>query len=155
MNRFVTLTSIHLARAPVLAVALMAFPALGDPGTALVREPAMLEVGGKQWSLFGIRGLAPDATCVRDGAPFDCADHATEVLARFIGGRRVVCEPRGAEAEGAVPGVCSAGGEDIGAWLVRQGWAFADARVSVNYIVDENYARMRQVGLWRPGTELR
>jgi hypothetical protein len=35
---------------------------------------------------------------------------------------------------------------------VRDGWAFADTNVSVNYLVDESYAKRQRSGLWQPET---
>jgi hypothetical protein len=50
---------------------------------------------------------------------------------------------------GRVVAVCSAGGEDLNGWMVRQGWALAYRHYSTVYIPDEDAAHAAGVGIWR------
>ena len=45
--------------------------------------------------------------------------------------------------------VCSAAGEDLNAWMVRQGWALAYRHYSTAYVSDEDAAHLAGVGIWR------
>src|SRR5882724_9290250 len=43
---------------------------------------------------------------------------------------------------GRIFAVCSAGGEDLNAWMVRQGWALAYRHYSTAYVADEDAAHL-------------
>ena len=60
------------------------------------------------------------------GGAGPCGEQATRALAGRIGGRTVSCEERDQDRHGRVVAVCHvAGGENLNAWMVRQGWALA------------------------------
>ena len=44
--------------------------------------------------------------------------------------------------------VCAVGDIDLGAWLVRRGYALAYRKYSMDYVDDENAARKSQAGIW-------
>jgi hypothetical protein len=43
---------------------------------------------------------------------------------------------------------CTADNEDVGKWLVREGWALAFRRYSSAYVAEEDAARQARRGLW-------
>ena len=45
--------------------------------------------------------------------------------------------------------VCRAGGEDVNAWMVAQGWAFAYRQYSRRYLAEEMAAKAAERGIWR------
>jgi len=49
--------------------------------------------------------------------------------------------------------VCYQGAEDLNAWMVRSGWAFAYMYFSVVYVPLEEAARTERVGMWRGDAE--
>lgn len=70
-------------------------------------------------------------------------------LSLYIGPRTVLCEPRGKSYERVVAR-CTVGGEDLGAWTVRKGWALDYARYSKGvYAVEERHARAAGIGMHR------
>lgn len=73
---------------------------------------------------------------------------ATAALSGRIGARTVACSQRDIDRYGRVVAVCRAGGEDLNAWLVRQGWAVAYRRYSRDYVSVENEARRARRGIW-------
>ena len=44
--------------------------------------------------------------------------------------------------------VCFKGGEDLGRWIVANGWAVAFRKDSIDYAADEDRARQGRRGLW-------
>jgi hypothetical protein len=54
----------------------------------------------------------------------------------------------GLDRYGRYLGTCFIEGEDVGRWLVRNGWALAFRRYSNAYVQNEDYAREHQLGLW-------
>jgi len=45
--------------------------------------------------------------------------------------------------------VCSVAGDDLNAWMVREGWALAFVRYSTAYVKEEEKAHSAERGLWR------
>ena len=69
-------------------------------------------------------------------------------LRAYSRNRASVWRTFGADRYGRHLGTCSIDGEDVGRWLVRNGWALAFRRYSTAYVADEDYAREHQAGLW-------
>ena len=71
------------------------------------------------------------------------------MLERRIAGRTVVCEERDRDRYKRIVAVCRAGGEDLNAWMVSQGWALAYGRYSRAYVNEEASAKAAKLGVWR------
>ena len=104
---------------------------------------------GNRVRLWGIDAVEGSQVCRRDGRPWRCGDDATEALRRLIDGRKLACEARDVDRYGRAVAVCRVDGADIGAELVRQGWALDDERYSGGAYADEQEAaRAERAGLW-------
>lgn len=81
---------------------------------------------------------------------------AKQALIAIIGPDPVVCERSGVDRYNRVLATCFAAGRDIGAAMVRQGWARAYLRFSSRYAHQEEEARAAYRGFWAaPGQELK
>jgi endonuclease YncB( thermonuclease family) len=112
----------------------------------LVESAGVIRAGDVRVRLAGIAAPAPDETC-RDGAGRDwpCGARAAVALRAFVRGRGLQCTvPEGAR-EGDFVSACRLGSEDVGRWLVRQGWAKA---AGGDLGADETEARRAGLGLW-------
>jgi endonuclease YncB( thermonuclease family) len=75
---------------------------------------------------------------------------AANALDRFIAARIVTCTERDRDRYGRVVAVCKVAGDDISAWLVRQGWALDYARYSGGtYANHQSQARSERRGVWQ------
>jgi endonuclease YncB( thermonuclease family) len=61
----------------------------------------------------------------------------------------VFCEQRDIDRYGRIVAVCRAAIEDLGAWMVANGWALAYRRYSTAYVGPESSARAAGRGIWR------
>lgn len=77
-----------------------------------------------------------------------CGVTARDRLADHIGGRAIDCAATGKDVYGRILAVCRSAGEDLNAWMVREGWALAFVRYSKAYAADETAANEAQRGLW-------
>ena len=117
-------------------------------GPAYVLDGDTLEVGGVRVRMRGIDAPEGAQSCRAAGRSWPCGHEATRALKRRIGSKRVECKGRDRDTYGRVLAPCSAAGQDLGAWMVAQGWAFSD-RFSRAYAAEESAARRARRGVWR------
>ena len=118
-------------------------------GRARVIDGDTIEVGAVRIRLFGLDAPESAQSCLAGSRRWPCGEQATRALAGQIEGRSVACEERDRDRYGRVVAVCRYGGQDVNAWLVREGWAIAYRRYSTAYVGEEASARRAKRGLWR------
>lgn len=127
----------------------------GPPGVELaglagVTDGDTLSIGGRVIRLDAVDAPELRQACRRaDGSPWPCGQMAAEALALRLRGEPVVCRVSGSDRYGRSLGRCWAGGEDINAWLVREGWAVAYTRYSWRYLPQQALAWWEGRGLWQ------
>lgn len=118
-------------------------------GRANVIDGDSLELHGQRIRLAGIDAPEAGQPCFRaDDKPWRCGQKAALALADRIGSTPVSCRRTGADAYGRTIAICFKGGEDLGEWMVTQGWAVAYRRYSGAYVADEDHARAGGLGIW-------
>jgi endonuclease YncB( thermonuclease family) len=138
--------SILLGALAVLAAALI--PASAQSGLPRVIDGDTIDVGGQRVRLWGIDAPESRQQCDRNGQAYACGHAATEYLRDLVGDGWVDCEPRTHDRYGRVVARCFVRGEDMGAAMVRAGWAMAFVRYSRDYVGDERQARAARSGMW-------
>ncbi len=108
-----------------------------------------IEIAGQRIRLHGIDAPEGRQACRDADGLYLCGDEATAALTRFLAGRNVACEPRDRDRFGRIVARCLVQGQDIGAWMVRQGNALAFRRYSLDYVADEKAAERAKAGMWR------
>ncbi len=136
---------------PVLLLVAGASGAERIGGHGCVDSANVLRVGcgdGPPVRLWGIDGPEPTQICrSAGGADYACGEAAAGVLRDLIGSTHVVCSIRGRDLYGRPLGTCRAGGLDVGAELVRRGWATVYGGTTA-YKAQEAEARAAKRGLW-------
>ncbi len=109
-----------------------------------------LATGGDRLRIFGIDAPEMAQSCERGGAAYACGSRAREAMGAILGRGMVSCEQRDTDRYGRRVVRChNAEGADIGAELVRQGWAVAFRRYSTDYVAQEREARAARRGMWQ------
>lgn len=106
-----------------------------------------VDVDGVRFRLHGIDAPEARQTCRAWGRTWDCGAAATEALMSRAEG--MSCAGSGTDAFGRTIGICSAGGVDLNAWLVANGWALAYRQFSGDYVDEEDRARSNRRGIHR------
>ncbi len=113
-------------RALTITLCLLATLALADvAGVATVIDGDTIEVRGQRIRLHGIDAPQSRQLCRLDGKPWQCGKDAANVLADKIARRPVTCEDLGRDRYKRIIARCTVAGEDLGQWMVAQGWAVA------------------------------
>jgi endonuclease YncB( thermonuclease family) len=153
-NRRNRAAAIGLFLAPLMCVALIAAAATATAadtltGVASVIDGDTIEVHGQRIRLHGIDAPESRQLCRRaDGSSWRCGQQAALALSDRIGRGAVACEAKDRDRYGRIVAVCRKGGEDLNAWMVRQGWAVAYRRYSTDYVRAEAEARGQQRNIW-------
>jgi hypothetical protein len=97
-------------------------PLISFNGVASVIDGDTIEIHGRRIRLEGIDAPERKQTCIRDGVPERCGQRAAFHLSDRIDGLVVSCEPTGTDRYERTLAICSAGGEDLNAMMVRDAW---------------------------------
>src|SRR5262245_22457012 len=131
-----------MLRLVIVAVVTIASPcsAADVIGQATVIDGDIIEIHGQRIRLYGIDAPESEQQCLNGNEPYRCGQQAALALADHIGRQTVNCEYEDMDRYGGMVASCTAGGDDLGAWLVENGWALAYRRYSTAYVGQEKAA---------------
>lgn len=143
-----------IAAAAVAAIAvggwLFERPAAEIAGAVRVIDGDSIVVGGVEIRIYGIDAPEYRQTCMRAGRPWMCGIAATAAMRALVAGRPVRCRAREQDRYGRTVAICYAAGVDLGAAMVKGGYAVAYG----SYEVDERDARDARRGIWASSFEM-
>ncbi len=100
--------------------------------------------------LTGIDAVEYRQSCVRSGSEWPCGREARQALERLVGDGSLHCILSGRDRYGRTLAACrtavSPDGIDLGAEMVRLGWAIAS---DTDYLVEEAGAKTARRGIWQ------
>lgn len=120
------------------------FPLETIEGNVRIIDGDSLFVAGREVRLAGIDAPELAQTCRREGRDWPCGRVARQELAAMVGGAAVRCRVREHDRYGRALARCEAGGNDLGASMVRAGYALAYGA----YDAEEGSARTEGKGVW-------
>ena len=138
--------SLVLACFALLLTPLSAAPLVGR---ASVIDGDTIDIRGARIRLHGVD--APESTQLcqdMSGTTYRCGQKSALALSDKIGTANVSCEEKDTDRYQRTVAVCSMKGEDLNAWLVREGYAMAYRQYGTDYISEEERARAAKRGLW-------
>ena len=133
----------------VFLLATGALAAAEITGKPRIVDGDTLAFGRQRVRLHGIDAPETKQTCSVDGKVWHCGQEATFAITREIADHRVRCEQRDRDRYGRIVAVCYVGSRDLNAMMVREGWALAYRRYSLDYVGEEAAAKAAGAGLWR------
>jgi len=119
-------------------------------GRASIIDGDTIDIHGTRIRLFGIDAPESRQSCTAaTGKPFRCGQQAALALSNKIGSRPVECRRKDTDRYDRMVAICMVAGEDVGAWLVTQGWAIAYRYYSTDYVQQEQAAANAKRGMWQ------
>ena len=121
----------------------------GDWAATLEGRPRIVDgdslvLRDRRLRLVGLDAPELAQTCTKNGNEVPCGEMARDRLRQIVGSRAVLCETEGRDRYSRLLATCYAGDKDIGAEIVRSGWAVADG----DYAWAEAQARAESAGIW-------
>ncbi|GGC63774.1 hypothetical protein GCM10011504_47480 [Siccirubricoccus deserti] len=142
----------------LLGMSWLAMPVLAaEPliGRASVIDGDTIEIHGQRIRIHGIDAPEVRQPCVTAaGHAWRCGRQAALKLAAAIGDGPVRCEPRSRDRFRRVVAVCWRSRQDLGAWMVANGWAVASHQYSLDYADAEAHAYRAGRGIWAGSFEM-
>jgi hypothetical protein len=86
---------------------------------------AVFEAMGRTVAISGTVDIGPDRTCAFDNTAWPCGQRARAAFNAWLRGRALKCFLPPDADRFAVAAPCALGKQDVGAWLVSNGWAMA------------------------------
>lgn len=114
-------------------------------GAVRVADGDSLEISGERVRLEGIDAPELHQDCGEGAKAWPCGIQARGALAALVAQGEVSCRPVDEDRYGRAVARCTVGGADIGAALVRQGWAVT---LGLAYRAEERAARAAGAGIW-------
>ncbi|MFB9267312.1 thermonuclease family protein [Bradyrhizobium erythrophlei] len=138
----------------LLAALLLSLPTLAQAaditGVPKIRDGDQMVIGNTRIRLGGVDAPSTDQLCLNThGERWTCGVAARDELIKHAGNKSWTCHTRAVDRRGRTVARCEADGEDIQKWLVTNGWALANTRVSHDYEADEKAARETKAGMWQ------
>tara|TARA_S200000501_G_C20322986_1_gene525274 strand:+ start:20 stop:499 length:480 start_codon:yes stop_codon:yes gene_type:complete len=107
-----------------------------------------IHLNGQKIRFTGIDAPELDQTCIKNGEKKPCGVLAKDILIKKIGNNSVECIVEGKDRYKRILAECFVNNESLSAYLVRSGYAFAYRKYSQKFVVDEDYAKINEIGIW-------
>ncbi|MDA9180846.1 thermonuclease family protein [Pelagibacteraceae bacterium] len=118
-------------------------------GVPIITDGDTIKILKKRIRFHGIDTPENKQICTRNSKEYSCGKEATYALKRKIGDKLVTCKVQDKlDRYKRYIGVCFLDDINLNKWMVRNGYAVAYRRYSIDYIEDENYAKKNKIGLW-------
>ncbi len=93
----------------------------------VAKAAGLIEAKGYSIAVSGIDMVGLDDTCTDAGQEWACGQRARTAFRGFLRGRAVVCKVPPENGRDIIAAECRIGKDDVGQWLVENGWARAAA----------------------------
>jgi endonuclease YncB( thermonuclease family) len=148
----------QLAVAIFVAAGIFSYSAMAAEsiiGVASVIDGDTIEIHGERIRLDAIDAPESRQLCRQsDGTPWRCGQKSALALSDFMSRSTIRCEPRGHDRYRRVIAICFKGETNLNAWMVAQGWAVAFRKYGLDYVSQEDAARVNRRGMWAGSFEM-
>ncbi len=102
-----------------------------------------------KYRLHGIDAPEMKQLCKMKEKNYKCGVKSKEFLVSLIGKKSVKCNHKDKDKYKRIVAECFVGQTNLNRELVRNGWALAFRDYSKDYVIDEEYAKENNLGMWK------
>ena len=113
-----------------------------------ITDADTIKINGEKIRFSGIDAPELKQFCVIGNIKNSCGLKAKQILVDKIGNFEITCIREGKDQYKRTLAECFVNDESLSRYLVKRGYAFAYRKYSDKFIKDENYARVKKVGMW-------
>ena len=117
-------------------------------GKAKVIDGDTIHIGNNKIRLHAIDAPETKQRCRKNGKKWNCGLESTKFLKNLIGNNKIQCDTSGKDRYDRYIGICYKNNIDLNSEMVINGWAIAYRYYSLDYIKEEEQARLKKVGIW-------
>jgi endonuclease YncB( thermonuclease family) len=121
---------------------------LFKPQKIKVVDGDTIHINSEKIRFTGIDTPELKQTCINNGTKNPCGITAKEILIEKIADNKVECISEGKDQYKRTLAECFVNNESLSSYLVRSGYAFAYRKYSKKFVVDEDYAKGKELGMW-------
>lgn len=132
----------------ILPIVLVFCAACASAQTRII-DGDTIEVASTVYRLNGIDAPEVGQQCNTPAGSWNCGKAAVEEIASIAEGKAVLCEAHSQDGYGRTIATCYVEGTDLGAQMVRAGYAWAFTKYSDVYVKEEMAAKRERLGVWQ------
>ena len=117
-------------------------------GKAKIIDGDTIHLNGEKIRFSGIDTPEIKQTCIKNNEVIKCGIKAKELLIKAIGNKKINCVREGKDQYKRTLAECFVNDLSLSSYLVKNGYAFAYRKYSKKFIVDEDFARSNNLGMW-------
>tara|TARA_Y100001970_G_C14072524_1_gene770249 strand:- start:476 stop:973 length:498 start_codon:yes stop_codon:yes gene_type:complete len=126
-------------------------------GNVKVVDGDSIHIGAKKIRLFGIDAPELKQKCKKAylsisfltfQKSYDCGLNSKKALIKKINNKKIFCKTRSKDRYGRDLAICYLEKKDLNMWMVQSGNAIAYKKYSKRYLMNENEAKKKKIGLW-------
>ena len=108
-----------------------------------------IHISNIKYRLHGIDAPEIRQLCKMKEKNYQCGVRSKEFLVSLIGKQSVKCNHKDKDRYKRIVAECFAGQINLNKELVKNGWALAYRDYSKDYVIDEEYAKENNLGMWK------
>ena len=118
-------------------------------GIANVVDGDTLHIEKNKIRLYGIDAPEIDQTCTINDKVWHCGLESTAALKKLVLNNNISCVVSDIDKYKRYIAECFINNKNINKFMVRNGWAIAYRYYSLDYIVEEEFAKNSKIGIWQ------
>jgi endonuclease YncB( thermonuclease family) len=118
-------------------------------GKAKVIDGDTIHIGKKKIRLHGIDAPERNQNCMYKNQKWECGKESTSALKKLINNQLVYCKTNSMDKYSRYIAICFANEINLNKMMVKKGWAIAYRYYSLDFVAEEESARLNKEGVWR------
>ena len=118
-------------------------------GFANIIDGDTIKISKIKIRLSGIDAPELKQFCIKKDTKWPCGLESKKALIEYTKNNIISCTSNKKDRYNRLVAKCYKEKQDIQKWLVKNGWAIAYRKYSLEYINDENFAQNNNLGIWK------